>query len=302
MACMSEHPISVWKLAGRQQGIVAREQLLARGFSRSAIEHRLRNGRLHRLWPGVYAVGSPHVSRLGRWMAAVLACGEGAVLSHESAAALWGMQAPREGEIHVSVPLGRPRRLRGIRAHRRRNLRPADVTRRHGIPVTTPAATLVDIAPGLSGAELEEAVSQADARNVIDAEVLRRALDEIPPRPGLGRLKGTLDRRTFRLTRSRLERLFLPIAARAGLGAPQTRQWVNGFEVDFFWPDLGLVVETDGLRYHRTPSQQAKDRVRDQAHLAAGMTPIRFTYAQIRFERAHVHETLAAVARRLRES
>lgn len=113
-------------------------------------------------------------------------------------------------------------------------------------------------------------------------------------------VRDTLDRRTFTLTDSELERLFLPIALRAGLPLPLTQQRVNGFRVDFHWPELGLVVETDGLRYHRTPAQQAKDRLRDQAHAAAGLTPLRFTRAQVRFEPDHVGRTLAAVAERLR--
>jgi very-short-patch-repair endonuclease len=117
----------------------------------------------------------------------------------------------------------------------------------------------------------------------------------MPPRPGLAKLRQTLDRRTFTLTDSELERLFLPLARRAGLPPPQTQARVNGFRVDFYWPELGLVVETDGLRYHRTPTQQAKDRVRDQKHIAAGLIPLRFTHAQIRVEKAHVHATLGAV-------
>ena len=102
------------------------------------------------------------------------------------------------------------------------------------------------------------------------------------------------------LTESELEQLFLPIARRAGLGLPITRALVNGFKVDFYWPELGLVVETDGLRYHRTPAQQARDRIRDQTHSAAGLTPLRFTHAQVRFETEYVEATVAKVARRLR--
>ena len=108
-----------------------------------------------------------------------------------------------------------------------------------------------------------------------------------------------IDRRTFRLTRSDLEAIFIPLSVRAGLGIPLTREWVNGFEVDFFWPDLGLVVETDGGRFHRTPPQQTADRRRDQAHMRAGLTPLRFTHGQVEFERRRVEATLAAVARRL---
>src|SRR5262249_41501587 len=107
--------------------------------------------------------------------------------------------------------------------------------------------------------------------------------------------------RTFTLTDSRLERRLLPIARKAGLGRPETRRHLNGVRVDFYWPDLGLVVETDGLRYHRTPSQQARDRIRDQAHTRAGLTPLRFTRAQAEFEPEQVRETLAAVAGRLRQ-
>jgi very-short-patch-repair endonuclease len=113
-------------------------------------------------------------------------------------------------------------------------------------------------------------------------------------------VRTTLDRRTFMLTDTELERRFLVIARRAGLPRPQTQQRLNGFRVDFYWPDLRLVVETDALRYHRTPAQQAKDRVRDQAHAATGLTPLRFTRAQVRFEPEHVARTLAAVAGRLR--
>lgn len=108
-----------------------------------------------------------------------------------------------------------------------------------------------------------------------------------------------LDRRTFRLTREKLERRFLPLVEQVGLPLPLTKQWVNGFEVDFFWPDLGFVVETDGLRYHRTPAEQARDRLRDQAHTAAGMTQLRFTHEQVRYEPEHVLATLTATARLL---
>ena len=112
-------------------------------------------------------------------------------------------------------------------------------------------------------------------------------------------MRDILDRRTFRFTRSGLERAFRPIARRARLPQPETRYRVNGFEVDFCWPRLGLVVETDGLTYHRTPAQQAEDRLRDQAHTVAGMTPLRFTHGQIKYEPSYVEATLAAVASRL---
>jgi very-short-patch-repair endonuclease len=136
---------------------------------------------------------------------------------------------------------------------------------------------------------------------LVDPETLREALDRFPRRPGVGVLRKRLDRRTFTMTDTRLERRFLPIARTVGLPKPLTQRWVNGFRVDFYWPELGLVVETDGLTYHRTPAQQAKDLVRDHTHAVAELTPLRFTRAQIRFEPDHVEATLAAVARRLRK-
>jgi very-short-patch-repair endonuclease len=133
-----------------------------------------------------------------------------------------------------------------------------------------------------------------------DPDELRSALDEVARRPGIRALRETLDRRTFTFTDSELERRFLLLVREAGLPEPETGRHVNGFKVDFYWPALGLVAETDGLRYHRTPAQQARDRVRDQAHTTAGLTPLRFTRAQVKFEPDHVKATLAAVARRLR--
>lgn len=129
---------------------------------------------------------------------------------------------------------------------------------------------------------------------------LRGALDVMPPRPGAGKVRRLLDRWTLVLTDSELEQRLLPIARAAGPPDPLTGVVLNGFKVDFYWPSLGLVVETDGLRCHRTPAEQARDRVRDQAHAAAGLTALRFTHAQVRYEPGHVERTLRAVATRRR--
>lgn len=247
----------------------------------------------------VYAVGRPQLTAHGQWMAAVLACGPGAALSHASAAALWGIRPGHPGPIEVSVPVSSGRRRAGVRVHRRTSLGPAHATSHRNIPVTEPVLTLVDLANRLEPALLERAVNEADRLDLVDPVTLRAALDRYPGLPGVDRLRELLDRRTFRLTDSELERLFLPLVAQAGLAIPLTRQRLNGFRVDFLWPDLRLVVETDGLRYHRTPAQQARDRVRDQVHLAAGFTPLRFTHAQVRYEPGYVRATLRAVGRRL---
>ena len=251
------------------------------------------------MYRGIYAVGRPQLTRHGRWMAAVLRCGPKAVLSHESAAALWRIRNRDEDRIEVSVPADVAPRPPGIGVHRRANLSPADVDVHDDIPVTSIVRTILDLASRLEPAELETAINDADKHDLIDPESLRSALDRRGGQAGVARLRAVLDRRTFVLTDSELERRFVPIARRAGLSAPQMGQWLNGFRVDFYWPELGLVVETDGLRYHRTPAEQARDRRRDQAHAAAGLTPLRFTHAQVRYEPSYVGATLARVARRL---
>jgi Protein of unknown function (DUF559) len=130
----------------------------------------------------------------------------------------------------------------------------------------------------------------------VDPETLRSELDRFAGEPGAPRLRRLLDKRTFRLSDSDLEILFRPIAAAAELPPPLTKEFVNGYEVDFFWPDLGLVVETDGLRYHRTPATQARDAQRDRAHVIAGMTPLRFTNYEVKHEPAQVQRSLEAAA------
>ncbi|HEX5928654.1 MAG TPA: DUF559 domain-containing protein [Solirubrobacterales bacterium] len=169
-----------------------------------------------------------------------------------------------------------------------------------GIPVTVPARTLLDLATELSPGRLERAVNEADKRDTIDAETLREAVGRYSAHPGVRALRSLLDRHTFRLSDSELEVLFRPIARRAGLPEPLTKQAVNGFEVDFFWPDLGLVVETDGWRYHRTPSAQSRDALRDQTHTAAGLTALRFSHGQVKYEPAHVRSVLQATTAKLR--
>jgi len=230
-------------------------------------------------------------------MAAVLACGRVALLSHRSAGELWEFIPVRGGVPEISVPHIDKHRPAGVIVHRRRLLTPADRRARHGIPVTSPVRTLADLAAGLTDAELEAAVNVAIAGELADLESIRAALAEIY---GTRRLRRLLDRQAFRLTDSELERMFLRLVRSAGLPVPETGVQLNGYRVDFFWPQFGLVVETDGLRYHRTPAQQARDRRRDQAHTAAGLTTLRFTHAQVRFEPAEVQAVLVRVIARSR--
>jgi very-short-patch-repair endonuclease len=189
--------------------------------------------------------------------------------------------------IEISVPATSHPRRAGIRVHRRRSV---NATRRKGSPVTSPIQTLLDLATRLDGPHLERAVNEAINRDLTTPDRLRKAADGQPA------LRKLLDRDTFVLTDTELEQRFLPIARKAGLPRPLTQVHVNGYRVDFYFEELGIVVEADSLRFHRTASQQRQDRLRDQAHFMACLIPLRFTHWQITFDADYVGETLSAVA------
>jgi very-short-patch-repair endonuclease len=288
---------AAWKLARAQHGVLARTDLLGLGFSDAGIKHRVASGRLHPVAAGIYAVGRPDLSPHGRWMVAVLACGEGAVLSHRSAAELWGIGFEEKGGIEVSIRRRSRLQRTGIKVRSRPKLPERSVVRRFGIPVTDPTQTLIDLATELKPLRLERAVNQADVHDLVDPETLRRSLDAYAGMPGAKTLRTMLDRHTFRLSDSDLEIYFRPLALAAGFPVPLTKRWVLGFEVDFHFPDHGLIVETDGLRYHRTPSQQARMVKRDQTHTSHGFRVLRFTHWQI----AHAPNEVVAVLGRVRK-
>ena len=288
-----------WRLVRVQHGVVARRQLLALGLTPDAIKHRLNTGRLHRVGHGVYSVGRRELSREGRWMAAVLACGEGAFLTHLSAGALYGICEERPGRIEVGVPRPHGRSPEDIRLRRRPSLPSQNVGTLHRIPITSPVQTMIDLATEQGPKALLRTINEADQLEVILADDLRRELDGYAGQPGVRPLRALLDRDTFVLSDEELERLFLPLAREVGLPLPLVKEMVNGFEVDFFWPEIKLVVETDGLRYHRTPSAQAKDARRDQAHTAAGFSRLRFAHFQVKYEPDHVKRILGETAARL---
>ena len=202
-----------WRLVRRQHGVVTRGQLLALGFSASAIEHRLRTGRLYPAARGVYLVGWNRLAPERRWMVAVLSCGSGACLSHRSAARLWGIGAERKAIVDITVrrhaQLSRP----GIRVHVRPALARDRVALKDGIPATNPIQTLIDAAAELSDSRLERAVNEADKRDLVDPESLRAALDHHFGEPGVKRLRLLLDRDTFRRSDAELEVRFRPRAA-----------------------------------------------------------------------------------------
>lgn len=233
-------------------------------------------------------------------MAAVLVGGEGAALSHGSAAALWEIGGERRDRIDVSVRRRCELRHPGLRIRGRPAMAAEDIVIRDDIPVTSPARTLVDLATELGPVPLERAVNDADKRDLIDPETLREELMRFGGEPGVRALRELLDKLSFRLSDSDLEIYFRHIVSKSKLPMPLSKQRVNDFEVDFFWPELGLVVETDGLRYHRTPSAQTRDARRDRAHVMAGMTPLRFTHYEVRYEPTRVRRSLTKTIAMLR--
>jgi very-short-patch-repair endonuclease len=276
--------------------VVTRTDLERLGFSRRGIEHRVKSGRLHLVSRGVYVVGRRDLTPKGRWMAAVLVCGDGAALSHRSAAELWGIGREEEKRIDVTMRRRREVHRAGLKVRMRPKLPEGSIVRRFRIPVTHPVQTLIDLATELKPLQLERAVNEADKHDLVDPERLRKALDGYGGMAGVRTLRTMLDRHTFRLSDSDLEVYFRPLALDAGFPLPLTKQMVLGYEVDFFFPDHKLIVETDGLRYHRTPSQQARMVKRDQDHVAGGYRVIRFTHWQI----AYAPGEVTGLLRRLR--
>ncbi|MBS1878542.1 MAG: DUF559 domain-containing protein [Actinobacteria bacterium] len=262
----------------------------------SAIRHRLATGRLHEVHRGVYAVGRRQLGRFGELTAATLACGPSSQLSHRSGAELWRIRPPWSGPIEVTLPLGLPHARPDLKIHRRVVGPPRQV---HGIPVGDPLSILIDLATtDLDDEELEAAVNEADHRKLLATPVLRTALDS-NPRLGAGRLRRLLDAQTFSRSQTALERRFLQLALAAGLPKPAAQRRLGRLGVDFLWPELGLVVETDSLTYHRTVAAQTTDLQRDQAHARRGLRTVRFNHAQVFHQPDYVRAVLADVARHL---
>jgi very-short-patch-repair endonuclease len=263
------------RIAARQHGVVSSAQLRAAGISKVAASRRARAGRLHRIHRGVYAVGHTNLGFEGRCMAAALAVGDRAVVSHRSAAAVWGMLRPHSGPIDVTVQgNGGRRRRHGITIHRSSSLIAAVATRRNGIAVTKPARTLRDL-----HRSIPQPVFQRAVRRALDLRLIKEA-DLEPDRD---------------LTRSELERLFLSLCRRHRLPQPEVNARVGPYEVDFLWRDRRLIVETDGFRHHASRAAFESDRFRDADMQRRGFRVLRFTYRQVTQDRSAVVAALQSL-------
>ena len=281
------------RFAAGQHGLLTREQLLGAGVSDEQIKYRVRIERFHRQHPGVFSLGGAELDRFARWLAAVLACGDGAVLSHRSAAALWGLLAEPRGPVHVTVPGRWNSRRHGIVVHATRALPAAETRRIRRIPATSVERTLIDLA---ADREIERAVEQAYAHKLIGRTRIKEALARASGRKGTRELRLLIARCSDQLpmTRSELERRFLRLIEREGLPKPIVNRHHATHRVDFAWPEHGLVVETDGRATHDNPYAFHQDHARDLDLELADLHVIRLSWWQVRDEPARV----AALLRR----
>jgi very-short-patch-repair endonuclease len=273
---------AIGALAEDQHGVVSRGQLLELGCDRGLITHRLKRGALRQVHRGVYTMGHRLLSQQGRWMAAVLACGPDAVLSHRAAAALWGMRGG--AWVEVTVRNGLRGRV-GFEVHRA-NLPPDERTTHRGIPTTTVPRTLLDLSAVVATRHLRSALREAEHRQLTDPLSLHDLVARYPRRPGLKAIRSLLNEASIgaRIIRSELEERFQDFVIRAGLPLPQTNVVIEGYEVDCVWPGQRLIVELDGHATHSPAHAFELDRSRDRRLEAAGWRVIRITWRQLEQE------------------
>jgi very-short-patch-repair endonuclease len=284
------------ELADRQQGVIEHDQLRQLGIGTGAIRARLLRGSLYSRHLGVYSVGRRTLDQRGEWMAAVLACGPEALLSHWDAAALHRLLEKLRSEVHVIGRRSRHHRP-GIVVHRPRSIHPEDRTLHDGIPVTSVARTLVDLAAVARPRIVERAFDEAERLGVLDLEELTALYRRSRGRRGLGAIRRLIASHVPSAgTDSQLEVLFQKLCQEEGFPRPLTNVDVAGLIVDAYWPDCELIVELDGYEYHRTRAAFERDRARDAALRLAGKEVVRLTYSQLTANRGWVATTL----RRLR--
>jgi predicted transcriptional regulator of viral defense system len=302
--------VRIRDLAGRQHGVASLAQLQFLGLSARAVRDRVAAGRLTRIHRSVYAVGHANLTLRGHWMAAVLAYGPKAVLSHRSSSALHGIRADNRPKIDVTVPSRSARPRPGIDVHASTTLEPADVTTVDGIPCTTLPRTLLDLAEVVDERAVEKAVNQAEVLRKFDLRTVEEVLSRAAGRRGAAVLKRVLanyDGPT--LTNRELEERFLALCRRASVPGPEVNGWISlddgiAFQVDFIWRAERLAVETDGWGSHGTRQAFENDRRRDRRLSLAGWTIVRFTWRDVERGPAEVTETLAGLleARSKRQS
>lgn len=289
-------------VAARQLALITTHQLHIAGVGRGGVRRRSENGTLHRQYRGVYLVGHPILLPGARELGAVLACGDRAIVSHRSAAALWGLARAPFDHVEVTVIERGCRSRHGLRVHRVEHLDAADRAHKSGIPVSSPARALIDYAATANAAELEWAIAEAHAHKLADERRILAAIERAPNRAGVSHVRAILGQPGGpKRTRSGGERAMLRLVRAARLPIPRTNYPVAGFSADFCWPDQRLIVEVDGYDFHSDRAAFERDHRRDIAHKDAGYEVLRFTGRQLRDAPIYVATVIArALDRRTR--
>jgi Protein of unknown function (DUF559)/Transcriptional regulator, AbiEi antitoxin len=288
---------AIQELAARQHRQVSLPQLKVLGLTGSAVRNRVAAGKLRRVHQGVYAVGLAPLSIEGVYMAAVLACGPNAVLSHRSAGSHLGLRPSHRPIVDVTAPGRTGRSRKGIDVHRATGLEERDVTTVDGIPCTSVARTLLDLSTTLDGTALERAIEQAEKLRIFDLTAVVEVMERAGDRRGGPELREALAAYVPEpaFARSVLEKRFLALCRAAEVPMPRANNVTDGDEVDFTWPDRRLMVEADSVRHHSTRAAFERDRRRDQRLTAAGWRVVRFTWRQIDEAPAEVTATLRSL-------
>jgi very-short-patch-repair endonuclease len=269
-------------VAARQLGLITVPQLQIAGVGRGRITRRVAAGTLHRRFRGVYLVGHPTPLPGAAELAAVLAVGPGTFVSHRSAVALWGLAKSLPADIEVTVAGRECRSREGLRVHSVETLDPRDRAGRHGIPVTSVARALIDHASVVGYEESERTIAEAFALRLLTEPALIAATERVPNRAGVAQVRAILGQPGGpSRTRSGGERAMLRLIRAAGLPEPLTNHPLNGFNADFFWPDVGLIVELDGGDFHRPRPAFERDHRRDIVHKDAGHEVLRVSGRQL---------------------
>ncbi len=272
-------------VAAQQLGLITRPQLQAAGVARGAIASRLSRNTLFRVHRGVFLVGHPTPAPGAMELAALLACGDGAVVSHRSAAALWGLAAPPVNLVEITVAARSCKTHDRVRVHRAERLDPHDRRLCNGILATSPARTLIDFASDADPEEVERAIAEAHALGLVTEREILAAIERGPNRPGVALIRAVLNSEGGpRMTRSKAERILLALTRSARLPAPVANTVAAGVSVDFLWPEHRVVVEVDGYQFHGHRAAFERDHRKDLVLDAAGYHVIRITWRQLRYE------------------
>lgn len=289
-------------IAERQHGVLTRKQLLSLGVGERAIPRWVRVGRLHRIYPGVYSIGHRLLTHNGSGMAACLACGDGAALSHRSAAGMWRLLAHDGRSWDVTVPRGSGGRSgpRGVRVHHSRGFSAAVTTVRQGVPVTTIERTLLDLAGAVSAQLLQRAVHEAEVLRLLNVSAVQNTISDGRGRGGTKALAAAIGVSAPDPDNSEFVHRFLVLCKAHGLPPPSVKTYLDSgrptqTEVDILFHEHGVIVELDGAAVHMTRKRFEEDRRRDAALLARGYVTLRFTWRRLTEDSDNVAAEIHAV-------